>query len=570
MSLFGTIQMGANALQAMQIGLQVTGNNIANANTPGYVRQEVVYAPAPVQKLGSLILGLGVQVDGIIDKIDRFVLDRLVGARGERAGAEVREGAYHEIESLINGLSGEVDLGSSLATFFNSIGEVLNDPTSAAARNLVIGQGGTLASTFNNLASRAQTLRREYNNQITASAEEINNLTERIRQLNIQIATVEGGGSSNSDAGGLRNARQVAIDRLAEIMGITVAEQRNGAVNISVGGEFLVFEGQRREVELELSNGDGMTLSTVRFTDTRSPIVSSTGKLAGLYAARDEVVGGFISGLNELAGLLAFEFNKVYSQGQGTVGFERLTSTNGVADAGVPLDAAGLSFTPVSGRFQLLVHNKSNDITKTHDILIDLNGIDHDTTLNDVAAALNAIEGISATITASGRLELAVDAANTEFAFAGDTSGFLAAMGLNTFFTGSTANDIGVNSELKGLGNEAKFAASSGGLGRDTDTGNAAKLFQLLEKPLDGAGGLTLPGVYDRLVNTITQGATVAKSVAEGFRVFEGTLDGQLQAVSGVSLDEEAVRLIMLQRIYQASARFIQAAAEMLDVLVNL
>jgi flagellar hook-associated protein 1 FlgK len=570
MSLFGTIQMGANALHAMQIGLQVTGNNIANAATPGFVRQEVVYAPAPVQKVGTLILGLGVQVDGIIDKIDRFVLDRLVGARGERAGAELKEGAYLEIEGLINGLSGEVDLGSSLATFFNSIGEVLNDPTSAAARNLVVGQGSTLASTFNNLASRAQTLRREYNNQITASADEINNITEMVRQLNIQIATVEGGGSSNSDAGGLRNARQIAIDRLAEMIGITVVEQSSGAVNISVGGDFLVFEGQRRAVEIALSNGDGMTLSTVRFADTKSAVVSSTGQLSGLYAARDEVVGGFLSGLNELAGLLAFEFNKVYSQGQGIAGFEQLISASAVVDADAALDTAGLAFTPVSGQLQLLVHNKSNDITKTHDILIDLNGIDHDTTLNDVAAALNAIEGISAQVTASGRLELAVDSADTEFAFAGDTSGFLAAIGLNTFFTGSTANDIGVNAELKGLGNEAKFAASAGGLGRDTDTGNAAKLFQLLEKPLASAGELSLPDVYDRLVNTVTQGATVAKSVAEGFRVFEGTLDGQLQAVSGVSLDEEAVRLLTLQRIYQASARFIQAAAEMLDVLVNL
>ncbi len=50
MSLFGSIQMGGNTLQAMQIGLQVVGNNIANANTPGYVRQEAVYVPAPVQR----------------------------------------------------------------------------------------------------------------------------------------------------------------------------------------------------------------------------------------------------------------------------------------------------------------------------------------------------------------------------------------------------------------------------------------------------------------------------------------------------------------------------------------
>src|SRR5262245_49853065 len=124
MSLFGSIQLGANTLRAMQIGLQVTGNNIANANTPGFVRQEVIYSPAPVQKIGNLTLGLGVQVDAIVDKIDKFVLDRLVGARGDRAGAEVEEEAYTEIEDLLNGLSGDTDLSTIFTNFVNSIGEV--------------------------------------------------------------------------------------------------------------------------------------------------------------------------------------------------------------------------------------------------------------------------------------------------------------------------------------------------------------------------------------------------------------------------------------------------------------
>jgi len=570
MSLFGSIQMGANTLQAMQIGLQVTGNNIANANTPGYVRQEVVYAPAPVQRIGNLILGLGVQVDGIVDKIDRFVQDRLVGARGDRAGAEVHEEAYREIETLINGLSGTVDLGTALTSFFNSIGEVLDDPSSAAARNLVIGQGNSLVGTINNLSTRVLSVRSELNDRITAAADEINNLSEEIRRLNIQIASVEGSGTSNSDAGGLRVARQNAVQRLSELLGITVTEQASGAINISVGGEFLVFEGQRRAVEIETAAGDGIALSTVQFADTQSAINATTGELPGLYAARDEIVGGFIDGLNELAGLLAFEFNKIYSQGQGLVGFEQLTSVNGVSDADAALDEAGLDFTPVSGHFQLLVHNKTQDITKTYDILVDLNGIDDDTSLNDLADALDALDGISASVTSSGRLEISSDSPDTEFAFAGDTSGLLAALGLNTFFTGSAANDLGINAELKGLGNEAKFAASLGGLGRETDTANAERLFKFLEQPIDAAGGSTLTDVYDQLVNSVSQGASLAQSVAEGYRVFEATLDGQLQAVSGVSLDEEAVRLITLQRIYQASARFIQVVAELLDVLVNI
>src|SRR4029077_7689058 len=143
-------------------------------------------------------------------------------------------------------------------------------------------------------------------------------------------------------------------------------------------------------------------------------------------------------------------------------------------------------------------------------------------------------------------------------------------LGLNTFFTGSNARNIAVNSELLGSGNDSKFAASSTGFGPDQGTGTAEQLGVSLEKPLDSAGGSTLPDIYDKLVNSVSQGATVAKSVAQGFQTFEGTLNGQLQAVSGVSIDDEAIQLITLQRIYQASAKFIQTAAQLLDTLVKL
>jgi flagellar hook-associated protein 1 FlgK len=71
-------------------------------------------------------------------------------------------------------------------------------------------------------------------------------------------------------------------------------------------------------------------------------------------------------------------------------------------------------------------------------------------------------------------------------------------------------------------------------------------------------------------VASVTQGATVARSVAEGLRIFEETLSGQQLAISGVNLDEEAIRMITLQRTYQATARFIATLSDLLDIMVNL
>jgi flagellar hook-associated protein 1 FlgK len=569
MSLFGSIQMGGNTLKAMQIGLQVVGNNIANANTPGYIRQEAVFVPAPVHRLGSLILGSGVLVDSIIQKLDKFTQERLVGAHGDRANADIQEEVYRELELVLNGLSGDVDLSTGMTEFFNALHEVQNDPVTLGNRSLAAEAGHALTQMFASVHRAASELQGELNDRVTSIADEINVLTDEIRRLNNQIATTEGGDTSNSDAAGLRVARQAAIDRLSEVVGIRVDEQPSGAVSITVGGEFLIFEGQRREVMLSSSNDSGPAIGLIAFADTDSALNVTSGELNGLYSARDEIVAGFINQLDELAGSLAFEFNKIFSQGQGLVGFQQLTSVETINESNAALDAAGLPFTPVSGKFEIVVNNKTSpDLTQTHIVHIDLDGIDSDTSLASLAAALDSFDGLSASITPGGVLQLASESNDVEFSFAADTSGVLAALGLNTFFTGSSAASLGINSEVRGINNAAKFAASKGGIGHDADI--VTRLAAFLDEPLESAGNATIADLYNQIINNVTQGSSIAQSVAEGHRVFENTLDGQQQAISGVSIDEEAIKMITLQRIYQASAKYIQTCSELLDLLVNL
>ncbi len=569
MSLFGSIQMGGNTLQAMQIGLHVVGNNIANANTPGYVRQEAVFVPAPLHVRGNLILGTGVLVDSIVQKLDSFVQDRLVGARGDRANAEMQEKVYRDLESVLNALSADgTDLSSSLTTFFNAIHEVMKDPGNIATRNLAINAGSALTENVGNLHRSAFAIQDELDKRVSAMSNEINGLAEEVRRINLQISSIEGGDPSGSQAASLRVQRQEAVSRLSELIGISVDEQPSGSLNVAVGGEFLVFEGLRREVSLVTTNEDG--LGYIEFTDTQSQLNTTSGELQGLYAGRDEIVGGFLERLDELTGALAFEFNKVYSQGQGLVGFRQLTSVETIDDASAALDEAGLPFTPVSGSFNVVVSSKTNpQLTHTHTLLVDLNGLDDDTTLTSLAAELDAISDLEANISSSGALQLSTESSDIEFSFEKDTSGVLAALGINTFFTGSSAASLGVNPELKGIGgNSAKFAASLDGIGNDA--GNAERLAGFLDRPLESAGNASLADLYNQILNEVAQGSSVAQSVAEGYRVFEGTLEGQQQAVSGVSVDEEAIKMITLQRIYQASAKYIQTLSELLELLVNL
>lgn len=565
MSLFSSIQLANNALRAQQIGLQVVGQNIANANTPGYIREEVRLAPAATQQLGGLLLGMGVQVVSVNQKIDQFLEERLRQATADQTGSDVQKQTYLQLEALINELS-DTDLSSSLNNFFDSVSEVLNKPDDVSTRNLAVLQGATLAQDISRLSARARQQRSDLNDRVTKSADDVNRLINEIRTLNQRITQAEGGDASSSDAVGLRDQRYEALSKLASLIDIRVEEQPSGAVNVYSSGSYLVFEGLNREVEVQSTTDRGLTISTLVFADSKAPVEARSGELAGLYNSRDEILGGFLDELDSFAATLAFEFNRVYSSGQGLKGYSDLTSNDRAGDVDVPLDEAGLAFTPVNGSFKLQLYNRQTKLTQTTEIQVKLNGLGDDTTLASLVEQINAVDGISASITPDLKVRIRSDAVDQEFAFADDSSGVLAALGLNTFFTGSTALGLGVDANV--AADPARFAASNTGIG--AGTGNALALAAFQDRPLETKNNTTLAQMYGQMTGGITQRSSVAKATAEGFQVFAQTLAGQKNSVSGVSLDEEAVNLLTYQRAFQAAAKYIGTLNELLGILVNL
>jgi flagellar hook-associated protein 1 FlgK len=564
-SLFGSIQMAGNALRATQIGLQVVGQNIANANTADYIREEVNFVPAPTQRAGSILLGMGVRVSSVVQKIDNFLEDRLRSARSDVANSEVQEHVFQQLEGLVGEL-GDTDLSTSLSNFMAAISEVLNQPESISVRNLAMLKGETLAGDIGHLSNRVRIIRSDVNDRLVAAGDEINQLVDEIVRLNQRITQAEGGDVSFSDAVGLRDQRLAALTSLARLVDIRVEEQPSGGVAVFAAGDFLVFEGQARHVEVANEADRGLTIGRLRMSDTDAPLLVGSGEVAGLYAARDEILAGFLDNLDDFARTLAFEFNRIYSSGQGLAGYDELYSEFAVVDPDAALNQAGLSYTPENGSFEIQVYNRRTGLTQTTSIDVDLNGFGHDTTLNDLVAQLAAVSGVAASITQTGQLELASTADDQEIAFGNDTSGILAALGINTFFSGASALSLGVNDYIRD--DPAKLAASRGGIGEDT--ANAVDLAGFLDRPLDSHSGATIGDVYTRMMAETTQGSAVARSVAEGFRAFEGTLDGQHLATSGVSIDEEAIKMLSYQRTYQAAAKYIATLDELLQILVSI
>lgn len=566
MSLFGTLQLAGNSLQAQQIGLQVVGQNMANANTPGYSREQVLLTPAPTQQLGQITLGTGVEVQGVVQKVDEFLNERLRNANSDVASSTAEQKTYSDLEGIVGALQ-KTSIDGSMNDFFSSIAGILNQPENVSARNLAVLKGQALTGAVNNLYTRVSQERSDINNQVVSMTSQINGLTTQIAQLNTQITETEGGDPTHSQAVGLRDQRNQALTQLSNLIGITVQEQPSGADNVYVGPDYLVFEGTSQTVQTNYTTDRGLSIASIDLTSTNSPLQTQSGQLAGLTNARDTILGGYEDQLNSFVGTLANEFNKVFSSGQGLTGYTTATSTNAVTSTTAPLDAAGLPFTPVNGSFQVQLLNKQTGLTTTTNVPVDLNGLDkNETSLTSLVAQFNSINGLSASISPSGNVTINTTSPVLQFSFANDTSGTLAALGLNTFFTGSTAQNLGVNQAL--VNDPSKFAASTTGIGPGTD--NATTMANFINQPLASAGNSTIQQINDQIVGDVTQQSAVAKSVADGYNTFQQTLTGQQLSISGVSIDEEATNMITLERSYQASAKLISTINDLLDTLMKL
>lgn len=565
MSLFSTIQQSSNALSVAQLGLSVAGNNVSNANTPGYIRQELQQSSAAGYRLGGVILGGGVRATGVVQKIDNFLTERLRQTGSDLATSQTLTDAYNHIEASFAEL-GSNDLSSQLASFSSSIQDVLNQPGNDALRRLVVERGKTLADQVRSLHTDMSSLSDGLNQQIKNSATEINRLTTNIAELNQRIVQMEGGGSRGSDAVGLRDERVQALNELASIVSIRAVEQASGSVTVFVGGEYLVSDRTQRLVTPALGQDGDKSKLEIHLADTDSPIQITGGRLKGLYEARDVATANAIDGLDDFARNIIGQFNRIHTQGQGLEGYSSTSGTTATDDRSAPLDLAGYSSPISNGSFELVVHDLESGQDKTASIRVQLTGGTSDSSLEDIRDQITAVSGVTASITPDGKLSIVSNNQRLRFTFQNDNSGFLAAAGVNTFFDGNSASTIRVNDQI--AGNPRLLAASLSGVGGGTE--NAVQLARAFDQPVAQLNGQSVTQNYEGMIVRITQDINTQQGTTDGLKNFYKTLESQNLATSGVNLDEEAIRMIFYQRAFQASSRVIKASNEMLDTLVNL
>jgi flagellar hook-associated protein 1 FlgK len=565
MSLFSAIQGSANALRVNQLGLQVVGNNIANVNTPGYIRQELVQAPAQGYRAGGLIIGQGVESVGIQQKVDELLLGRLRETQSQLSYQEQVASSNGDIEALLNELT-DKDLSTKFSALANAFQDIANQPGSEPIRAIAIQRGQELASQLRSISNGVMESANRNRQEVGLAADQVNRLSDSIAKLNRRIVEIEGG--TNSSAVGLRDERIAALDELSTYVDISVTEQLNGSVTVFVGGDYIVSDGiPRNVVAKRIEDSEDSSGIELRFADTDSRLDVEGGKIRGLYdSIQANSKNGFMGKMDGMARDIIHVVNRIHSQGQGSKGFTNLKGETVIAKPDLPFEVSNPDFSIDNGSFVVRLTDARTKLTTTHDIAIQQQGSLNDTTAEQIAQRLDSISGISASITNDGRLQIKSDSSAVSFSFGEDTSGVLAALGINTFFVGNSAATIGVRSGI--TQDNSQLAISSDGVGNGAK--NALKIAGAFNEPSDFLGGRSLNGIYGTIISETTREINTQKGVTDGFRNFLQTLESQHLGISGVNLDEEAVKMLLYQRAFQATSKLVTVVSEMLDTLVNI
>jgi len=568
-----SLQIGKSAIMAHSLAMDVVGNNIANAGTDGYARRAVdLHSIRGIKTPQGPYLGLGVNADSIRRLADVYLEQRLRDARSTASSFTSQDEALSRLEGVFNEL-GDNDLSTAINDFFTALSTLQGNPEERSIRRSVVETAITFTESVRSMRDRIDTLRKDINSELGAAVDTVNSITAELATLNIEISRLEAGGAATGgSANSLRDRRDALLGELADLVEVRVIDLDNGSINVFAGSDPLVMGNRSYDVTTQTRIDRGVVVSDIVFAADGRPLELDGGKIEGLVTARNEILPEFVDDLDTWAGAFVEGFNRIHSSGQGLDIHQDITGVNSVADINAALNAAGLDFAPNTGTFDINVRNDASGDTVAFRLHVDLDGLDgNDTTLSSLVADINgalaaSFPQVQASVGPGNTLRISSSVPGLGFSFSNDTSGALAALGVNTFFVGHDSSDIDVSRLVND--NPGYIAAALTDM--PGDNSNVTKLVEFQQDPLGALGGASVEEYYQGIVSTLGIRAAAAQDRQQGALAIKASVEGQRETFSGVSLDEEAVKLIRYQSGYAAAARYISTVDELLDVLLSM
>jgi len=333
------IHTALSGILAQQRAMDATAHNIANAQTPGFRRQEAVLATRPpyppagqLAAIGTGQYGTGVEVAMVRRAQDQF-LDlhaRLLDAQLGRWTAAAN--TLHEVEGIIAQQSGS-DLGALLDRFWNAWQEVSLHPEDGAIRVTLRQEALTLTSAFRDTVSRLRDSQAGIDRTVQARVQEINNMAAEIAGLNREITAVLAEGNQPND---LLDRRDYLLGELSKMVGATTLVATDGNAIVNVGGRPLVEGVESFAMQASLGAGGHVQV----LWGDGSPVNVANGELYGLLQTRDATIPDYLAQLDTIATNLINRVNTLHQAGYGLDDSTGVSFLAGTSAADISLDPA--------------------------------------------------------------------------------------------------------------------------------------------------------------------------------------------------------------------------------------
>jgi flagellar hook-associated protein 1 len=614
-----------SALQAFQQAIEVTSNNVANANTPGYDQETIELATALPQDWGSASIGTGVAVSGVQRAYSQAAANQLNTSQSSLGQLNALQNYTSQIDNLFGTTAG--GLTTALQNYYNGWSAVADDPTSTAARQALLGDANALAANLNTTSAQLNGLNSDVNTRITADVQQINSISTQIANLNHQIVLSTGNGQSPNE---LLDQRDQLVSNLSNLVGVSTTNNSDGSINVFVGnGQPLVLDNNNYTLSTVANPFNASQLEVASSASNGNSISSSitSGDLGGLLTARTQAIDPALNQLGQIATAITQSANSQQASGldlSGQLGSNlfsvggalatasshntdnttasvtisnlgALTSDNylltynagaytltdtstganvpvtGAGTAASPLTAAGVSIvlsgTPAAGD-QFLVQPTAQAASTIGVALSNPSGL----------AAAGAVQ-TSAADTNTGTAAISAgtvqDPTNpnllttTSIKFLSPTTYSVNGAGSFAYTSGGNIDLNGWQVQISGTpaaGDTFTVQSNAGGTGDNT---NALASANQQSQGLLSGGTISISGAVSALISGAGAQAQQVNTAQSAQTAVNTQAQTSVQSITGVNLDQEAANLLQWQQAYQASAQALSIASSLFTSVLN-
>lgn len=536
--IFGNSVSGLKAQQAL---LAITSNNIANVNTPGYARRTANLETVIIGGNTGIQVGSGVQVGDVVRNVDQYLESALREALGDKGSIGAEQTLLEKLNGLFNITGEQPTIGKALTSFFASMNDLAADPSSLELRANVVEKAQDLTIQIQTTYKAVASLQDEADDRIGTAVTEVNNLLTQIAELNGRIAQQTGPGGIAADE---KDRQDVLINKLSEYLSFDRLEQADGQVLLSLSNGFPLVNGTEAN-QLEVT--DTPTFATGAIPNSLSGgvlsfIVFNYGSSA--TPSHLNLTTAISRGTGELAGLLSVR------------GIAALSDTT-------PFQASG-PLVQVASRIEAIARTLLTSVNQTY-LGPDANSAaaGFQPSAADLNGAVPATYGLF-DFTYGGTKDVDADGNPDDLAAIATISSY--ANIITTAFT-----DPARVAAARDLDPAAPFVVGPG------DGSNAKAVADLERSSFTfsaGSGSYSLTGTFSDAYNeTVTYVGNKGAAAISRANVIDRNLvtaQNQRDEVSGVSLDEEFTNLIRFQKAYQASARLVKIADDLMTQIIQL